>query len=375
MPKKKILIIHATAGSGHTKSAEAIYKAFGEQANDFEVKLINSLEYMTAFFSYSYPRVYVFLVNRIPLVWGFFYYVLDNKVIYGTVSWIRHIFNWLHSRRLANFLAEYKPDVIINTHFLAPDVISMMPKSKINAHVITVVTDYKMHSFWIAKRTNTYVVTYKETKEDLVKWGVNPNNVEVLGMPIDPVFFKELDKDKIRKALSLKDNLLTVLVGSGGFGIGPVERLVNELIGIDMPMQLIVVCGKNESLYNAVKDLANKANFPIITLGFVHNMHELMEVSDLIVSKSGGIVCAEALSKDLPIIALSPIPGQESRNLEMLLKKGFAQKLGKIEGIKTVLKEFYSNRENLESIKKKIEKAKKPSAAASIAKLAANIVK
>lgn len=374
MNKKKVLIIHATAGSGHTKASQAIYKAFNQIKGDLEVKIINSLDYTNTFFKWSYPNIYVFLVNRIPLIWGFFYYFLDNSFFYPLVSWIRHLTNWINSKSLARFIEQYQPDLIINTHFLAPDVITMAGRGRIKAHLISVITDYRAHSFWIAKGVDTYVVPYEETKTDLIKRAVSPDKIKVLGMPIDPIFSKSVDKDEIRNRFNIKAGRFTVLVGSGGFGIGPIESLVKEIMELDIPIQLLVVCGKNELLFSAIKKLAEKAPFPVAAFGFIDNMHELMSISDIIVTKSGGMVCAEALAKELPIVGIFPIPGQESRNLNLLLRKKIAFKLKKTSSIKSLLTGLYNNKDQLDKLKKRVLDARRPFASLDIVKMALEIL-
>ena len=370
MPTKKVLIMHATAGSGHTKAAQAIYKAFEELDHDLGVKIVNSLDYTTPSFKWTYPNFYVFLVNRAPLLWGFSYYILDSRFFYPLVSWIRHLVNWINTRKMVAFLREDRPDLIIHTHFLAPDVVAMMGKNNATTHTITVVTDYRLHSFWLARGTDIYVAGYKETVEDLAKRGVPRDKIKLLGIPISPIFSKSVNRAEVHKNLNIKEDIFTVLVGSGGFGIGPVEELVKELMGIEIPMQLLVVCGKNELLHSAIKKLADTASFPIIPLGFVNNMHELMEISDLTITKSGGLVCAEALAKDLPMIGIFPIPGQEERNLDLLLKKGVGRRLKRISDIKSLVMELYRSEDSLSKMKEGIAKVKRPHAALDIAKLA-----
>jgi len=362
--------MHATAGSGHTKAAQAIYKAFEELDHDLDVKIVNSLDYTTPFFKWTYPNFYVFLVNRVPLLWGFSYYILDSRFFYPLVSWIRHLVNWINTRKLVTFLRENRPDLIIHTHFLAPDVVAMMGKNNATSHMITVVTDYRLHSFWLARGTDIYVAGYKETVEDLIKRGVPRDKIRLLGMPIGPIFSKNVNKAEVYKKLNIKKDIFTVLVGSGGFGIGPVEELVKELMNIKIPMQLLVVCGKNELLRSAIKKLADTASFTIIPLGFVDNMHELMEISDLTITKSGGLVCAEALAKDLPMIGIFPIPGQEERNLNLLLKKGVGRRLKRISDITSLVTKLYRNEDGLSKMKENIAKVKRPYAAIDIAKLA-----
>jgi processive 1,2-diacylglycerol beta-glucosyltransferase len=376
MPKKRVLIIYATAGAGHLKAAMAVKKAFDGAGEAFDVDVVDSLKYMSAFFRWTYPRIYLFMVKRIPAAWGFGYYILDNKIVYALTAWLRHLTNWINSRALAGFLRERQYDVIVSTHFLANDVISMEGKKKIGARLINVVTDLRMHSFWYAEATDKYVVACELTKEELVdKYGVSGDKIEVLGIPIDPGFSKVMDKEALIDKIGIKRGLCTILVGSGGFGVGPIEELVRSFKGISIPVQLLVVCGKNDQLCLTVGGMEEEVGIPVKSYGFIDNMDELMEVSDIIVSKTGGMMSSEALAKSLPIIGISPIPGQEMRNFEILIKMGVALDGREISGIPGMVTALYADKARMDDMRQKIVNARRPNAAIDIARLAMDAAK
>jgi len=72
---------------------------------------------------------------------------------------------------------------------------------------------------------------------------------------------------------------------------------------------------------------------PTQILGFVTNMHELMAISDLIITKPGGLTSSEALAMGKPILILDPIPGQEAANSDFLLERGAASKVNRVEDL------------------------------------------
>ena len=370
MAKKRVLITYATAGTGHKKAAFAVKKAFDELGrDDIEVDIIDSLDYTSAFFKWTYPRIYIFLINRIPLVWGLAYYLLDNRAFYGLVSWIRHFTNWINSRPLARYLHRENYDLIISTHFLVPDVISMEGKKKIGAFLVNVITDYRLHSFWIAKGVDIYTGAHEKTREDLIsRYGIHEDRIKVLGVPIDPVFSKTKGRDMLMTGLGIKKDLFTVLIGSGGFGVGPIVDLVKSFKGISIPMQLLVVCGTNDALRVSIDAL--DVGMPVKSFGFIENMDELMEVSDAIVTKTGGMMSSEALSKDLPIVAIASIPGQETRNFNILLQSGVALKAGAVNDVPGIIAKLYKDKALAGELKEKIKHVKKPAAAQDIAKAA-----
>jgi processive 1,2-diacylglycerol beta-glucosyltransferase len=207
----------------------------------------------------------------------------------------------------------------------------------------------------------------------MIKYGVNAEKISVLGIPIDPVFSKRKGKEALVKKLGIKGELFTVLVGSGGFGVGPIEELVKAFKGISVPVELLVVCGKNEALRVAIEGAAKDIGVPMKVYGFVDNMDELMEVSDVIITKTGGLMSSEALAKDLPIIGIAPIPGQETRNFEILVRLGVVMDGKNVQEIPKIITDLYNDKALLSAIKEKIKEARKPEAARDIARLALGI--
>ncbi len=370
MAERRVLIIYTTAGTGHKKAAFAIKKALDEIAGDVDVDIIDSLDYTNSFFRWSYPRIYIFLINRIPLIWGLAYYLLDNRIFYSLVSWLRHLTNWINSRPLARYLREQNYDVVISTHFLPPDVISMEGKRKIKSSLITVITDYRLHSFWIAKGTDLYVVAHEKTKDDLIqRYGIHEEKIKILGIPIDPLFSKSKDKDMLIDDLGIERGLFTVLIGSGGFGVGPIIGLVKSFKGITIPVQLLVVCGKNEPLRMEVESLQGYVGLPIKAYGYIDNMDELMELSDVIITKTGGMISSESLSKNLPLIAIAPIPGQETRNFNVLSQSGVALGAKDVKDAPGIVTSLYKDKGLTKDLEERIKFVRKPDAAYSIARL------
>jgi len=374
MPKKRILIVYATAGAGHKKAALSIKKAFDEMGDAADVEIMDSLDHMSAFFKWTYPNFYIFLVSRAPFLWGLGYYVLDNRFFYGLTSWIRHLTNWAHSRRLARFLREKKYDVIISTHFLDTDVISMEGKKRIGSLLINVVTDFRLHSFWVASAVDIYVVAHEKAKKDFIeKYGVAKENVKVLGIPVDPVFARDKGIAALSEKLGLDREKFTVLIGSGGFGVGPVLELVKAFDGISIPVELLVVCGKNESLRASIEEVSRTSSVLTKVYGFVDNMDELMTVSDVIVTKTGGMMSSEALAKGLPIVGIASIPGQETRNFKILIESGVALEGKCAAEVPAIIERLYKDKGLMDGIKERIKAIEKPNASRDIARLALEV--
>lgn len=370
--KKKILIAYATAGIGHKKAAFAIRDALSAAQKGLPIDTIDVLDYTNILFKKAYPSIYLTLINKLVLIWGLLYYMLDSKLLFLLFLPLRKMLHILNSVRLIKFLIEFKPDMVISTHFLMADLCAYVKKKyRIKIHVMNVITDYKPHSFWISEGVDTYIVAHEETKDQLLKkWAIPERRVKVTGIPIEPKFSIEHDRDVFRKKLDIAQDRFVVLVLSGGYGVGPIFEMLTLMNGLDLPLSIIVVCGHNKKLFTKIEHFKKDAAIHILNLGYVDNVDELMAASDVYIGKAGGISTTEALALDLPLIFIRPIPGQESRNADLIVKKGAGLRLKSIYEIESVLRKLQSAKGEINRLKDNIRKIKKPDAARYIADLA-----
>jgi len=194
-------------------------------------------------------------------------------------------------------------------------------RNLLKGKLINVVTDFRVHSFWYAPGADYYLVAGELAQTDLIKKGVPKDKIKVTGIPIDAKFAQALDKEAIRKELGL-ENIFTILISGGGFGVGPYQELIKGFSDSNSNIQLLVVCGKNDKLHNDLSQISIKDTLKLKLYHFVDNMDELMAASDCIISKSGGLTSSESMARNLPIIILRPIPGQESGNADYLEASG-----------------------------------------------------
>lgn len=378
---KKILITYATAGVGHKKASLAIKAVLENKKRDFDIKFINILDYTNSFFKKSYPSIYLLLVNKLILLWGFLYYLSDFKIVHNLVYPLRQFSGVLNSMRFVKFLLEFKPDIVVATHFLTADICTYVKqKYKIKMKVINIVTDYRIHSFWIADGVDTYIVGHQETRMDLLKkWRVPSEKIKVMGIPVEPKFSVKHDKNFFRKKLNLPSDSFVVLLIGGGYGVGPILKILKILnksilrqaqdfaLRQDSGLSVITVCGHNRSLYNKVNTFAKKINLTIRNYAYVDNIDELMAASDVYIGKAGGISTTEALNQDLPLIFVRPIPGQESRNADLMTRGGAGVRLKKVNDMVEIIEGLRHSEERVKAFKENINNMKKINAANDIA--------
>lgn len=318
---KKVYILTITAGAGHLRAADAMKKAFILLHPEWDIKLINVLDYTNPWFKKFYANSYLDVVNQIPEFWGLLYGRMDDKKAVEKTAKAQHLFNKINTIRFIKFLKKNPPDVAICTHFLPAEILSSRKtKHKISFPWVCVVTDYEAHMFWIYPNADLYIAATEHTKFQLERNGIPAKKILPAGIPIDPVFSQKKSRNLLINKFEFQNILKTVLVMSGGFGSGPVESIVKQLQEIDFPIQIMIVTGRNKKLEDKLK--SEKYTKPTKVFGFVDNVDELLSVTDLLVSKPGGLTTSESLAKGVPMIIVNPTPGQEERNSDYLLEHG-----------------------------------------------------
>jgi processive 1,2-diacylglycerol beta-glucosyltransferase len=324
----RVLIISVSAGAGHLRAAQAVEKAFLLLDAAKEIRNVDALQYTNKLFHELYSKAYIDIVVKTPEIWGWLYDHFD-KPWHNERS--RLAFDKLNTRPFVKMLEEYQPDMTVCTHYLPAGIISWLKeKHRLHTRQIITVTDFDIHAMWLCQHYQHYFVALDETKAHLEELGVPSDKVTVSGIPIDPVFAEHRDKIQMRRKLGLDSSLTTILVSAGGFGVGPIERLIQSLAKMHHKVQVVAICGKNEELKDRVDELVvelpSDSPLQIKSIGFTNEMDSYMSAADLVLGKTGGLTTSEALAKGLGFVIVDPIPGQEQRNAEHLLEEGVAIK-------------------------------------------------
>jgi len=372
---KRILILSASAGAGHLRAAEAIEKALALKHPEVEVRNVDVLKYTNAAFRALYSKAYLELVNTAPELLGWLYDFFDKPRIGGnpgTNEKVRLAFDKLNTRPFIKLLKEYRPDVAICTHFLPSEILShLREKGDFSGKLAVVVTDFDVHAMWLCSQYERFFVALEETKVHLQALGMPPDKVTISGIPIDPVFAEEKQKAQILMKHGLKENRPTILVSAGGFGVGPIEHLIQSLLKLSTPAQVLAVCGRSEELRERLSKLVEKSTTSAVqvhVLGFTKEMDELMTVADLVIGKPGGLTTSEALSKGLPFVIVNPIPGQEERNSDHLLEQGAAIRCNNLPTLAFKVDNLLKSPDRLKLLKQRARDLGHPMAAFTVAR-------
>jgi processive 1,2-diacylglycerol beta-glucosyltransferase len=332
----RILIATVTAGAGHLQAALALEEAWKTMRPGDEIRRVDVLDYTPRLYRSIYVKGYLKLIKHAPELWAMLFKRTDNPGRMREITRFRRHSARLAATKFVRDMVAFEPDVLLATHFLPLEILSGVQRrvrrsKRIFPFTACMVTDFEAHALWMEPCANLFCVAAEETKARLVARGLPSDNVVVTGIPIAQKFSARVNAAAIRSELQLKEGLPTLLVLGGGFGIGPVADILSELNKIETPLQVIVVCGRNDVLKRKLSAMDHRHTTRV--LGFATNMHELLAVSDLILTKPGGLTSSEALAMGKPLMILNPIPGQEAANSDFLLEKGAAVKVNCLEDL------------------------------------------
>ncbi|PWI57970.1 MGDG synthase family glycosyltransferase [Sulfoacidibacillus thermotolerans] len=320
---KRVLILSASYGEGHQQAALAVRDAIMESHPGHEVHIVDYIEMVHPRLNSVARYCYLKSVRFAPALYGLFY---KGTSRIAPSSLIQRRLNHLGYEELAEFLHEEQPDVILSTFPTPAGVMSVLREHGLTQiPAATVITDHAIHSQWIHPYTDHYFVGSEHVKQGLILRGIDERRISVTGIPIRPAFLEASNRAGIRAKLGLEPDYPTLLIMGGAYGVlSDIVQICEELFQSDRRMQLMVVCGRNEKLRQQIEQLSKDAKNPVWVFGFTREVHELMAVSDLIVTKAGGLTVSEALAMELPMLLYRPIPGQETQNAAFLVKSRVA---------------------------------------------------
>jgi processive 1,2-diacylglycerol beta-glucosyltransferase len=368
----RILVLSASVGAGHVRAAQAVELALREIAPDAEVRNLDLLTLTNAAFRRLYGNAYTDLVNKAPHVLGFFYDLLDKPTGPRSKSdRLRLLVEKLNLKKLRSLIRDGNWDVIVSTHFLPAEIIASMRRDGIvSVPHITVTTDFETHRLWVNEPCERYTTATDEGAAYLNHWGVPKDNITVTGIPIHPVFSREKTRKHCLAAQDLVGDRPILLQVAGGFGVGPIEKLYRGVLSVEIPMEIVVVAGRNASAKAQMETVPVPPRHRAKILGYTEEIDELMAVADIVLSKPGGLTTSEVLARGSAMAIVNPTPGQESRNSDFLLENGAAVKINNEGVLRLKLTQLLNDPQRLAALKANARKLARPRAAFDVAQIA-----
>lgn len=363
---KKIFILTTSTGEGHNQAAQSISTTF--EKFGYEVITHDFLKNNSKFLTKLFIRGYEISASFFPKTYGFIYKLTDTVFINKLLSFVFSI----TKTKIKKLINSTNPSIILVTHPFAVSIIGALKRKGLDIPSIVIVTDFKAHATYIDKSIDAYITASENTKVTLSKQGIDSKRIFSYGIPVKDEFFESgLD------ILSTKnDDYFNILLMSGSMGLKNITYVLKELLNNTNKLRITVVCGRNEKLKNKLQKEYNHfiKNKKLHILGFSRDINFLMEYSDLIISKPGGLTVTEAINKNLPMLIPFSIPGQETQNVEFLTANGYAINIDNLLELNLIIDNLIANPNELEKIRNNLSKLSSLYSKENIVKLADKLV-
>lgn len=327
MEKKRILLASASVGSGHHSAARALQAQIQLDAPEIETDFIDVLDFVPPSFRTLYRGGYAWAVTKHPELYGLGFRLTDRPdgPQRNRMEQFRLRREWRAMKPLRNYLAEKRYDLIVHTHFLAPPMIGrMMAEGLTPVPQCMVITDTTIHRYWYAEGVTHWFASSPLSADRLKRWGIDPATITLSGIPVHPRWSAAVDREAVFQSWNLpKDRPMVIIASGAQFTCGPILKIARDLARSRKDLFVAVLAGRNKKLLAQLSQ-APEAPRNLVGIGFTEKVYELASVCSLLVTKSGGIITSECLTKAVPMVLLPPIPGQEADNAAYLQQEGAA---------------------------------------------------
>jgi processive 1,2-diacylglycerol beta-glucosyltransferase len=373
----RILVLSASVGAGHLRAAQALEVALRQRLPEATIENRDVLQFSTSAFRQLYGKSYLDLVNHAPHLLGYVYDLMDRPSQRGgqRADKVRLAFEKMNLAPFLRSLLAEPWDLVLNTHFLPAELIASLRKEKrLALRQVTICTDFDTHRLWVNQPCEHYFTATEEGARYLHHWGVPREDITAPGIPIHPSFSAPKDRAACLAKHGVAGDRPIVLQMSGGFGVGPIEKLYRALLDVEVPLELIAVTGRNQKVREQLERVPCPSRHRTLLLGYTEHVDELMAVADLVVSKPGGLTTSEALSQGAAMVIVNPTPGQETRNSDFLLENGAAIKANALATLAYKVTALLRDPERLAQLKANARSLGRPRAAFDIVERSLQLV-
>lgn len=328
----KVLICSSNTGEGHNYCSKALQAALS--ARGIESDIIDTLALAGHRISHIAAKAYLFssksnLFRTVYTLGGLVDKLLQGK---GTKSPV-YVVNSVYSKHLYNLIVYNGYDAVICPHLYPSETLTYLRRTDgFEIPAFYVATDYTCIPFISETELDGYIIPHRDLAAEYTENDMPADKLYPLGIPvIESKFTTRLEQPKARKKVVAEFNLPNsridgrwFLMMSGSMGHGNLEGLVQELINrCDERDKVICVCGRNKKTFKQLKKrFAHEGR--VVPVGFTNEISLLMDASDVLLTKPGGITSTEACIKNIPVVHTEPIPGLENHNVDFFVSHGMS---------------------------------------------------
>ena len=358
----KVLLLSVKAGYGHHSTAKAIIEYF--EKNGHQCEMLDIFDYISHRIGDYINDSYLLMTKYIPKTYGKAYGKLAQKDEPYDYHSLISLFSRFVSKKLSKYVSDYKPDFMIGTHSYAGVCMSILTETGVTAcPTVGIVTDYTVHPLWESTFLDYYVIPDELLASEMQQKGIPKDKLLPFGIPVREQFARRTDKKEARRMLGI-DDIPTVLIMMGSMGYGNIKPQLESIDKSPHEFQIICVCGSNKKLKEYVDASDWTKSFHVY--GFTDDVDIMMDASDVLITKPGGLTTSEALSKGIPMIISNPIPGQEDRNLNFLVNTGAAIITNDTFGVQDALNMLFTSPWRIRIMEESVSHIGKPNATADL---------
>ena len=346
---KKVLIYSTTTGGGHLQCAKVLEGRLLKQG--YEVVIVDFLKEISLALDKFVVNFNYLITGKIPIVYGHLYYGFDNEINHKKFL---SLLIKVSRKSIYNNIILTNPDLIIGTHSFLNGIVGYLKENGIiNLPYVSIVTDYRLHKNHIHHYIDGYITGSTDLNHDFTENNIPLNRVYPYGIPIRDEFLIENQHQE-------KDNVFEILLMGGSSGLRGMKKSLKSLSKIRKAVHITVVSGNNTKLKDyfdeEYKDLINKGK--ITVYGYYNDIATLMNNSNVIITKPGGVSITEAMHTGLPIIVPYFIPGQEKENLKYLIDNGLGIYIKDQSDVGSLIEDLMDNLYVLETMKTNMKNTK-----------------
>ena len=362
-----VLFLSVTAGGGHNTCAKAVDDYL--KSRDVKTYILDVYGYIHKMLGKTVSEVYSFSITKTPKLFGTLYDFEENNSA-GICNLMDNV-NRIACKKITEFINENHIDAVICTHVFGGQLMTRLKrKGKVDVFTVGIITDYTIHPHWEDTNLNYYVIADEGLVRQAVERGIPKEKLLPIGIPLNLKYSQHIDRAEARKMLGFDPEKPLIFLIMGSMGYGNISASVTELDRLDYDYQIAIVCGNNKRAKTNLSKKTFKKNVEIY--GFVDNVDLFLDAADLIITKPGGLTTTESLAKNVPMIFVDPIPGQEAKNVEFLLNNGLGIYVTKNYGLADAIDQLFRFPQRLDEIRTAIKRIAKPDSAKVLGDLVLN---
>ncbi|MFP4520686.1 MAG: MGDG synthase family glycosyltransferase [Fibrobacterota bacterium] len=373
---EKYLFLYLKTGGGHLAPAKAVAGHIKECSDrEIDISLVDGFAEAPSLIKKIIEDGYSFSQSRAKWIFESLYAL--NKIP-PVAKLVNLIVSAAVKPYLKKVILENGPKKIVIFHFfLIKPVFDILEEQKMKTPVITVVTDpYSAHPIWFIQKKQNFVVFSEDLKSYSAKRKVPEDNVKVFPFIVDRKFSVRPSGEMIsayRKKHGFSENGRIILIIGGGDGIPRGKSILKKILKSGIDSEIAIVCGRNEKLKARSAKLKEKYKADNLKIfGFIDFVHELISISDLVITKCGASTFMEILLTGKVPLINNYIWEQEKGNVQFVTKNKMGVYEKRVRKIPKVLNSFFSDSEGIKNYQNNIDKAGLKSGTAEVSEYIVN---